>query len=573
MARRSKVDPFFAISCLIFVFRLLVQREGPNALPDQLCIVTDKGRTSKEQGNLVVKEAVAAMMSSWRAPFMPTQDSIYAGILEANGRDVAAWLMDAGFEERLFGFFPCTNITPSNANKVFLFNEDFLLIGKKASFEDGLKNDKNIIRDDPTFANEIAVESGCTKAFSAVHHFESSHSLTLQAMGITYLQHRAMLVQNLLRHGERLNLREEIAHDAVLLMDRAMSTSIEIKENLLELLSVACLVLAMRQSDSNGDLPTDEQLEAVTDCKASAIGKMEWNLRQVLGSDTSAISTLRCIILYLERLGSHFLDASSVAAISGGAVELVERSMTDLTFLNCRPSVVAAAILYAERRSRGIIPFWPSMLAKLTGYQDMSSPELTVAIRGAQKLCQWTPEAAPNVSNSAMSNLALLAQSGVDIGISSGADPQALLRSASSHSDFHSSLSNSFNLGWLEPSRSLSAFETLNAFNSVQNLNRQATTHSQSADDDQVTANRVDGVVVAQGLAVPPRVVQGLSHVTAGLPAMVSDSHGFLTSNGTTTRMNSHVLRVHSLCSHTPIIKFIQVSSSGGNSATDGHKN
>lgn len=37
---------------------------------------------------------------------------------------------------------------------------------------------------------------------------------------------------------------------------------------------------------------------------------------------------------------------------------------------------------------RGIIPFWPSMLAKLTGYQDMSSPELTVAIRGAQKLCQ-----------------------------------------------------------------------------------------------------------------------------------------------------------------------------------------
>lgn len=28
------------------------------------------------------------------------------------------------------------------------------------------------------------------------------------------------------------------------------------------------------------------------------------------------------------------------------------------------------------------------MLAKLTGYQDMSSPELTVAIRGAQKLCQ-----------------------------------------------------------------------------------------------------------------------------------------------------------------------------------------
>ena len=43
--------------------------------------------------------------------------------------------------------------------------------------------------------------------------------------------------------------------------------------------------------------------------------------------------------------------------------------MSEITFLNCRPSVIAAAIIYAERRARGIIPFWPSMLSKLTGYQ------------------------------------------------------------------------------------------------------------------------------------------------------------------------------------------------------------
>ena len=47
----------------------------------------------------------------------------------------------------------------------------------------------------------------------------------------------------------------------------------------------------------------------------------------------------------------------------------VSDSLTDMAFLNCRPSVIAAALLYVERRSRGIIPFWPSMLAKLTGYQ------------------------------------------------------------------------------------------------------------------------------------------------------------------------------------------------------------
>lgn len=89
-----------------------------------------------------------------------------------------------------------------------------------------------------------------------------------------------------------------------------------------------------------------------TDCKASAVAKMEWNLRQVLGSDTATISTLRCLKLYLERLGSNYLDGKSADEVVGHACALIEESMADVTFLNCRPSVVAAAVLYAERRSR-----------------------------------------------------------------------------------------------------------------------------------------------------------------------------------------------------------------------------
>ena len=42
---------------------------GRGALPTCLAVVTDKGKSSKEQGNLVVKEAVAAMMAGWGAPF------------------------------------------------------------------------------------------------------------------------------------------------------------------------------------------------------------------------------------------------------------------------------------------------------------------------------------------------------------------------------------------------------------------------------------------------------------------------------------------------------------------------
>lgn len=47
--------------------RLLAR--GPTSLPARLAIVSDKGKSSKEAGNLVVKEAVAAMMAQWESPF------------------------------------------------------------------------------------------------------------------------------------------------------------------------------------------------------------------------------------------------------------------------------------------------------------------------------------------------------------------------------------------------------------------------------------------------------------------------------------------------------------------------
>jgi pentatricopeptide repeat domain-containing protein 1 len=82
------------------------------------------------------------------------------------------------------------------------------------------------------------------------------------------------------------------------------------------------------------------------------------------------------------------MDQQSIYGLAGLAIMLVVESLFDMQLLNCRPSVVAAAVLYAERRQRGAVPFWPSALAKATGYQDMSTPELAMAVRTAQKLCR-----------------------------------------------------------------------------------------------------------------------------------------------------------------------------------------
>ena len=44
--------------------------------------------------------------------------SMYSGVMEGGGEEVAAWLTSPAFESRLFTCFPCTNIIPSAANQV-----------------------------------------------------------------------------------------------------------------------------------------------------------------------------------------------------------------------------------------------------------------------------------------------------------------------------------------------------------------------------------------------------------------------------------------------------------------------
>jgi hypothetical protein len=98
---------------------------------------------------------------------------------------------------------------------------------------------------------------------------------------------------------------------------------------------------------------------------------------------------LRCLKLYLERLGFTFQpdgsSSSNQAAISD-MIDLVSRAAMDAEFLNYRPTITAAAALYCERLQKGLLPFWPSSLASLTGYSDVRTPELAAAINGAQRL-------------------------------------------------------------------------------------------------------------------------------------------------------------------------------------------
>ena len=82
--------------------------------------------------------------------------------------------------------------------------------------------------DDFDFSKEAAVERRCSDAFAAVQHFEKTHCLALQHMALPYLQRRPQLVATCLTQAAQLGLKDEVSHDAVLLMDRTMSTGLEV---------------------------------------------------------------------------------------------------------------------------------------------------------------------------------------------------------------------------------------------------------------------------------------------------------------------------------------------------------
>ncbi|GBF98291.1 hypothetical protein Rsub_10954 [Raphidocelis subcapitata] len=349
-----------------------VLSQGEGSLPASLAIVTDAGNSSREQGNFIIKEALSTTMAFWGAPFRPVQDRSYLGLLEASGPAVAQWVTSDAFSAQMASLFP-VSASPAVADTPAML------------------------------AREASARRQCHDAFAAVARFEGSHSLQLGSMGAAYLGQRTALVSALLEAGSSLGVADEVIHDSVLLLDRALSVASGVPPELLPLVAGAALHLASLQGAADGaagpgsaapaaaaaaQAPRAEAVAAAMGLDPQALSVMAWRLQALLGGDTLAISTMRCLRVYLERMGYRFLDQRGIYATAGLPIMLAVEALFDMALLNCRPSAVAAAILYAERRARGAVPFWPTMLAKMTGYEDLASAELAVAVHTAQKLCR-----------------------------------------------------------------------------------------------------------------------------------------------------------------------------------------
>ncbi|KAK9842201.1 hypothetical protein WJX81_000257 [Elliptochloris bilobata] len=354
--------------------RARMEVEGPAALPRRLAVLTGKGKNGKEASGSVVREAVAALLRARRSPFQDLCDPVLSGRLEASGAAVAEWLASgdaaAGPEGELLAAQESPHLPPH------------LPPLERGGLDRGALD----------MASEVANEAAVAEAFAAMRFFENTHRLDLQAMGQSYMAQRGDLVASLLHTTEALGVEEEAAYDAMLLLDRAMSAPEPAAEGRLALGAAACLAAALRSSPSP---PAPAVLAAATGFAEDLLAEVGAAVRASLGGDTATLSGLRCLKLYLRRLGAHRPDGSCDAEAAGEAVPLCRAALADAEFLNFRPSVLAAALLYAERRGRGALPFWPAALAQLTGHTHAATPELAAAIAAAQRLCERMGLGAP----------------------------------------------------------------------------------------------------------------------------------------------------------------------------------
>ena len=83
------------------------------------------------------------------------------------------------------------------------------------------------------------------------------------------------------------------------------------------------LQIAALQGESSEAVPSDAALAAGSGFPPGTVSKMEVNVRAALGGDTSSISCLRCLKLYLERLGQDLGESAPLAPLHAGHYSLL----------------------------------------------------------------------------------------------------------------------------------------------------------------------------------------------------------------------------------------------------------
>uniref|UniRef100_A0A383VDG4 PROP1-like PPR domain-containing protein n=1 Tax=Tetradesmus obliquus TaxID=3088 RepID=A0A383VDG4_TETOB len=351
---------------------------------DRILLSLGRSRHIKEPGSSSACQAVMAVLAGFRSPFRPGSGAVtpggYVVVAEAPCHAALDWLRSCELQGYLALLMPPS--LPASRQPSPL--------GSSSSGGGGAGGPKRL-----SFAADLAedaqLELSCARAYQTVAEFELGQLLQPANMSCEYLAERDACIAAAFGYAEQFELAEEVVFDAVLLMDRVMSTGAQHDSSLGRLFVAAALRIAALQTVSAADegalqgLPGDAALAAAAGFPPGSVSKMEANIDAALGGDTKSISMLRSLKLFFERMGADQQESLVAQHLHGATTRLLRCALLEPVLLSSQPSVVAAAVLLCARSAVGCHPFLPCCIEQLTG-MDAAHPQLAAAVAAVEPL-------------------------------------------------------------------------------------------------------------------------------------------------------------------------------------------
>ena len=331
-----------------------------NALvPQKVALVLNKGKPSREHTYPAIKEALLSILDAWKAP-LDLVDITIGCKIQGDKQTVDSWLLDSNrVNASIVHFLGASDMTDRFPSNEWFQHEDVL------------------------------TEARCKEAYAAVLQFESLQEPKIPASMIeqettsqTKLKEdgHAEWFSAMRELSEACCYPEDVFYDAYDILDRAMAKAKDsLSSYTIQALAAGCLSIAAEQSGSIDGLglAVISAAENAAGLSSADVQGACTKIRMVLMGKVSSISSLRVIKLYLERLGINFAGSSLPSdLVSGNTFSLLPDAICSESLKHLRPSVMAASLIAAGRKSEGITPFWPRALEQLTGLKLLDGSEL-----------------------------------------------------------------------------------------------------------------------------------------------------------------------------------------------------
>ncbi|KAL4859186.1 putative aldo-keto reductase 2 [Chlorella vulgaris] len=335
----------------------------------RVCVVSGRCAEGLEITRLAgeLKDCLGASLVLHKAPFRLTHEAGRALRLETSAFMLKKWLFTEDFDQWDLAFRGAAVLAQNSRQAA-----------------EGLRQ------------LEAQREEQSSQTYARILEYQAVHGLDAAALRLTpYLERRRELVGAAQQLARGLGSgTAQVWHAAVVLLDRCAAAGYRSRMD--ALLAAACVALAAEKEGMA--LPT-AQLAALLDAEAThreagaqPLPALDAELQQVtaaLQGDTACLSAMHCWKVFADCLGCDVESPQQMEALLGDSFSRLHLLVADPAFTSYPPSVLAAAAVFLGRKQRGVLPFWPSVLQRLTGHSESLHSEFSQALRELQQNSEY----------------------------------------------------------------------------------------------------------------------------------------------------------------------------------------